>query len=86
MADIKSTDLLQQFASDNYSGICPEAWAAMEAANHGHVSGYGDEKSRRRSRDVGFDHYLVKPIEPDELKEAIERCSLARPGAECRTE
>src|ERR1700690_4665013 len=43
MADIKSTDLLQQFASDNYSGICPEAWAAMEAANHGHVSGYGDD-------------------------------------------
>src|SRR6202790_4374890 len=43
MADIKSTDLVQQFASDNYSGICPEAWAAMEAANHGHVSGYGDD-------------------------------------------
>src|ERR1700749_3854810 len=43
MADIKSTDLLQQFASDNYSGICPEVWAAMEAANRGHVSGYGDD-------------------------------------------
>jgi threonine aldolase len=43
MTDIKSTDLLQQFASDNYSGICPEAWAAMEAANRGHVSGYGDD-------------------------------------------
>ena len=38
MTVIKSTDLLQQFASDNYSGICPEAWAAMETANHGHVS------------------------------------------------
>ena len=43
MADIKSTDLLQQFASDNYSGICPEAWAAIEAANRGHVSAYGDD-------------------------------------------
>jgi threonine aldolase len=43
MADIKSSELLQQFASDNYSGICPEAWAAMETANHGHVSGYGDD-------------------------------------------
>ena len=43
MADINSTDLVQQFASDNYSGICPEAWAAMEAANRGHVSGYGDD-------------------------------------------
>src|ERR1700744_2005954 len=43
MADIKNTDLVQQFASDNYSGICPEVWAAMEAANRGHVSGYGDD-------------------------------------------
>jgi threonine aldolase len=43
MADIKSIDLLQQFASDNYSGICPEAWAAMDTANQGHVSGYGDD-------------------------------------------
>ena len=33
----------QQFASDNYAGICPEAWAAMEAANHGHASAYGDD-------------------------------------------
>src|ERR1700761_1029182 len=43
MADINNTDLVQQFASDNYSGICPEAWAAMEVANRGHVSGYGDD-------------------------------------------
>jgi threonine aldolase len=43
MTQINSADLLQQFASDNYSGICPEAWAAMEAANRGHVSGYGDD-------------------------------------------
>jgi threonine aldolase len=43
MTEISSSSLLQQFASDNYSGICPEAWAAMEAANHGHVSSYGDD-------------------------------------------
>src|ERR1700689_4405331 len=42
MVDINGTHLLQQFASDNYSGICPEAWAAMAAANRGHVSSYGD--------------------------------------------
>ncbi len=36
--------LAQQFASDNYSGICPEAWSAMEAANHGHVAAYGDDR------------------------------------------
>lgn len=33
----------RHFASDNYSGICPEAWAAMAEANHGHVSSYGDD-------------------------------------------
>ncbi|CAE6945345.1 Low specificity L-threonine aldolase [Pseudomonas marincola] len=37
------TDKTQQFASDNYSGICPEAWAAMAEANHGHERAYGDD-------------------------------------------
>jgi threonine aldolase len=32
-----------QFASDNYAGICPEAWQAMEAANRGFVPSYGDD-------------------------------------------
>src|ERR1700692_1005912 len=52
MADINSTDLVQQFASDNYSGICPEVWAAMEAANRGHVSGYGDDPWTARAADM----------------------------------
>src|SRR5208283_5060668 len=43
MAQIDEKELQQQFASDNYAGICPEAWQAMEAANHGHVSAYGDD-------------------------------------------
>ena len=33
----------QQFASDNYAGICPEAWQAMDAANRGHATSYGDD-------------------------------------------
>jgi threonine aldolase len=32
-----------QFASDNYAGICPEAMQAMQAANDGFVSSYGDD-------------------------------------------
>src|SRR5208283_3357843 len=43
MTEIAEKDLHQQFASDNYAGICPEAWAAMEAANHGHATSYGDD-------------------------------------------
>jgi threonine aldolase len=36
-------DLAQQFASDNYAGICPDAWTAMQTANRGHASAYGDD-------------------------------------------
>jgi threonine aldolase len=32
-----------QFASDNYAGICPEAWQAMDRANRGFVASYGDD-------------------------------------------
>lgn len=31
------------FASDNYAGICPEAWQAMQEANRGFASSYGDD-------------------------------------------
>jgi threonine aldolase len=34
----------RQFASDNYSGICPEAWAAMAEANAHHERSYGDDQ------------------------------------------
>jgi threonine aldolase len=42
----------RQFASDNYSGVCPEAWAAMEAANAGHVPSYGDDAWTQRAADL----------------------------------
>jgi threonine aldolase len=35
---------LRQFASDNYAGICPEAWAALAEANAGHAPGYGEDR------------------------------------------
>lgn len=31
----------RQFASDNWSGVCPEAWAALAEANGGHAPSYG---------------------------------------------
>ena len=35
----------QQFASDNQAGICPEAFAALDAVNrNGHVPSYGDDR------------------------------------------
>jgi two-component system CheB/CheR fusion protein len=32
------------------------------------VTGYGDEKNRRRSREAGFDCHLVKPVDPEVLQ------------------
>jgi threonine aldolase len=52
MTDPNTTNTQQQFASDNYSGICPEAWAAMEAANHGHAPSYGDDPWTARAADA----------------------------------
>jgi threonine aldolase len=37
------TGVSPQFASDNWAGVCPEAWAALEAANAGHAPSYGND-------------------------------------------
>ena len=42
---------IRHFASDNYAGICPEAWNALAEANHGHVSSYGDDEWTTRAAD-----------------------------------
>ncbi len=47
-----SSDNSQQFASDNYSGICPEAWAATAEANRGHATAYGDDPWTQRASDL----------------------------------
>jgi threonine aldolase len=33
----------RHFASDNYAGICPEAWEAMARVNRDHCPSYGDD-------------------------------------------
>jgi CheY-like chemotaxis protein len=37
------------------------------------VSGYGQEDDRRRSKEAGFDHHLVKPIDHDALFTLLSR-------------
>lgn len=32
------------------------------------MTGYGQEEDRRRSREAGFDHHLVKPVDLDKLR------------------
>src|SRR5262245_2379426 len=41
----------QQFASDNQAGICPEAFAALADANHGHHPAYGDDRWTKEAAD-----------------------------------
>jgi threonine aldolase len=43
---------MQQFASDNYSGICPEAFEAMAAANPGGAPAYGEDAWTARAADA----------------------------------
>jgi PAS domain S-box-containing protein len=40
------------------------------------LTGYGQAEDRRRTRDAGFDHHLVKPVEPDALEALLN--SIAR--------
>jgi threonine aldolase len=42
----------RQFASDNYSGVCPEVWQALEEANHGHAPSYGEDVWTRKASDL----------------------------------
>jgi CheY-like chemotaxis protein len=40
------------------------------------VTGYGQESDRRQSREAGFDHHLVKPVQPGVLRELIASAPL----------
>ena len=42
----------RHFASDNYAGICPEAWTALAEANQGHAVGYGEDEWTQKAADL----------------------------------
>ncbi|HTP26608.1 MAG TPA: low specificity L-threonine aldolase [Anaeromyxobacteraceae bacterium] len=42
----------RHFASDNYAGLCPEAWAAMAEANSGHAPAYGEDRWTAEAADL----------------------------------
>lgn len=42
----------RQFTSDNRSGICPEAFAALQRANMDHAPSYGDDAFTARASDL----------------------------------
>jgi len=40
------------------------------------LTGYGDDNARREARAAGFDHYLVKPVEPSSLMTIIDQLGI----------
>jgi CheY-like chemotaxis protein len=42
------------------------------------ITGWGQDEDRRRSRAAGFDHHLVKPIDPVELAGLLAGALAAR--------
>src|SRR5207247_1784880 len=55
VTDLETTP--RGFASDNASGAHPEVIAALEAANHGHVTAYGDDPFTARALATFRDHF-----------------------------
>ena len=51
MTTVPIPHAVRQFASDTYAGICPEALAALHAANDGHAPAYGDDPWTARATD-----------------------------------
>jgi CheY-like chemotaxis protein len=41
------------------------------------LTGWGQEQDRRRTREAGFDHHLVKPVDPQAISELIEEVKLS---------
>ena len=51
----------------------PESRRAVLVA----VTGYGQSEDRRRSSEAGFDHHLVKPVEPSAVERLLEEARRA---------
>jgi signal transduction histidine kinase/CheY-like chemotaxis protein len=43
------------------------------------VTGYAEDDARRRSREAGFDHHLVKPVDPDGVLALLASLEWAKP-------
>jgi PAS domain S-box-containing protein len=44
------------------------------------LTGFGQEEDRRRSQEAGFDHHLVKPVDPEELQRLLAEVTDGNPA------
>ncbi len=50
-------NIKNQFASDNYAGICPEAWQSLQEADSGYATSYGDDPWTAKACDALRDFF-----------------------------
>lgn len=55
----ESAAIRNQFASDNYAGVCPEAWAAMNEVNAGYAPAYGADPWTAQACDLLRDFFAT---------------------------
>jgi CheY-like chemotaxis protein len=44
------------------------------------LTGWGQDEDRRRSHEAGFDHHIVKPVEPSALQRLLADLPVDAPG------
>jgi CheY-like chemotaxis protein len=44
------------------------------------LTGWGQDEDRRRTREAGFHHHFVKPVDPGELRQLLARSKQVRGG------
>jgi CheY-like chemotaxis protein len=52
--------------------ICKQPWSRKMKPVMVALTGWSQEEAKTRSRLAGFDHHLVKPVEPSALKRLVE--------------
>jgi signal transduction histidine kinase/ActR/RegA family two-component response regulator len=60
--------------------------AALKGVTLIALTGWGQEEDRRRCRQAGFDHHLVKPVDVDALQALLESLPALPPGQAGRAE
>jgi signal transduction histidine kinase/CheY-like chemotaxis protein len=40
------------------------------------ITGFGEEEDRRRAREAGFDYHMVKPVDPEELRQLLAQAEV----------
>jgi CheY-like chemotaxis protein len=56
--------------------------SGMEQTTIVALTGWGQDEDRRRSHEAGFDHHIVKPVEPGALHRLLDGLSAASRASE----